>query len=517
MRAIPPSSTRRPPARFARRYGAKFNSFDHLANVSLCSQELGQVEIDCRFRQSKTQWGVLGPAENQAGILYMDLGFTQPKDCRLSNAVVWISLEEMSNLTEKTSRSKEPEKPSTSRSPANLGPTKVPNVRAEEQEEYDTVRFLQFTHDFGPRQLAGEPTKATTKKTTYLTPHVNVLGNGGGGLGWDREQTIEQTSQWLFTGNLLRGSKLGSPADDIVYRTLKWELSEDDFQPQPTHSNTIQTAFTLEHDMETFAIRIEIQGKLQRRHERVKNHVKHLFRFPKDPRQKQGISWTAVLPDESQKARRRLDAIVQGLPFDMERLNLEAVRPQVPTSLPVSFQKSAQASRDESMTTSTAVEDNDTSASATNHTAAPRLPHFRPPERIASFPEEEKVTIGRLPTQEIPVKSRTTRPAESPMRERFATARHHPEHSPSQTPVKRRNERYEEMFRDSQVEEILASKAVRISPKMERAEEQGPDDDLNELASQLAQFPFLLRILVWVISMMTFIPNKAPKKTLKGD
>ena len=59
-----------------------FNAFDHLANVSLCSQQLGKVEIDCRFRHSKTQWGVLGPTENQAGILYMDLSFVQPKDCR---------------------------------------------------------------------------------------------------------------------------------------------------------------------------------------------------------------------------------------------------------------------------------------------------------------------------------------------------------------------------------------------------------------------------------------------------
>lgn len=534
MSDIPPRSTRRPRARFARRYGSTFNVFDHLANVSLCSQQLGQVEIDCRFRQSKTQWGVLGPAENHAGILYMDLTFAQTKHCRLSSATVWVSLEDPEDFDHLMDAATTPphhfisvedvytqEGGSESGSPSNPNP----------EEEFNVVRFLQFTQDFGPRNLAGEPTRATTKKTRHLTPEVNVLGNGGGGLGWDREQSIEQTSRWAFTGDLIRGCRLVKNASDIVYRTLKWHLSEDDFQPQATHSNTIQTAFTLEHDEKLFILRIEIQGKLERRNERMKNQVKQLFKFPRDPRENQGVSVTLVNP-RAEKTTKRLDAVARGIPFDMERLNLEAVRPQLPITLPVSFQQTSQVPRDDSTSTATAVEEPFTDVSTTDQTMRTRLPDYRPPERISSFPEEAEIIVGRVPTDKLPVKTRK-HIVESPARDQFTTARDQIEQSPSRNSVKRRNPEHKEttskpsnerdahILRHSRVEEMLASKPVgkpvRISPNIEICDEKPSEDDLNELAAQLAQFPFLLRIMLWVISMMTLTSNKAPRKTLKSE
>lgn len=530
MHEVPPRSTRRPRARFARRYGSTFNVFDHLANVSLCSQQLGQVEIDCRFRQSKTQWGVLGPAENHAGILYMDLTFAQTKHCRLSSATVWVSLEDpddFDHLMDAATTSPDHfisgedvytnEVGSESGSPSNPNPG----------EEFNVVRFLQFTQDFGPRNLAGEPTRATIKKTTHLTPEVNILGNGGGGLGRDREQSIEQTSRWAFTGDLIRGCRIVKDASGIVYRTLKWHLSEDDFQPQTTHSNTIQTAFTLEHDQKLFLLRIEIQGKLEKRHERMKNHVKQLFKFPRDPRESQGVSVTMVNP-RAEKTTKRLDAVARGIPFDMERLNLEAVRPQLPTTLPLSFQQTAQIPRDESTSTATAVEE-PFDASTTDQTMKTRLPDYRPPERISSFPEEEEIIIGRVPTNKIQVKTRK-HIVESPARDRFTTVRDQTEQSPSQISVKERNPKHEEttskptnesdaqISRNSQIGEMLASKPVgkpvQISPSIEICDEKISEDDLNELASQ---FPFLLRIMLWVISMMSLTSNKAPRKTLKSE
>lgn len=507
MHDTPPHSTRRPAARFARRYGSTFNAFDHLANVSLCSQQLGKVEIDCRFRHSKTQWGILGSNENQAAILYVDLSFVQPKDCRLSSATVWISLEDAHQVATDSKSSQSKKRYLIPSSPSG---TTESVVMREDVEEYEIVRFLQFTHDFGPRQLAGEATKATTKRTRHLTPQITIGGNGVGGLGFDQEQSVEQTSRWLFTGNLLQGSKLGDNADDMAYRTLKWELSEDNFQPQSTHNNTIQTAFTIEHDGNAFIICIEIKGKLERRHERMKSHVKQLLKFPKDP-QNQGTSLTLVLPQS--KEARRLDHIAKGIPFDMERLNLEGIWPQLPTAAPVSFQSTAEVSSDERATRPTATEGVSTGPSATERTSAARVSDSRPLQNIDSFPEEETTTIGRGSTKDIPVKT-WNRTAESPTRERPTAIRDRNKQSPSLIPSEQDNERYGKIFRDSQVDG-MASKPVRISPRMEPSEEKISDDDFNELALQLAKSPFLLRVILWLISILAFIPKKVPGKNAK--
>ncbi|KAJ5369310.1 uncharacterized protein N7496_009070 [Penicillium cataractarum] len=539
MRDIPPQPSPRPVARFARRYGSTFNAFDHLANVSLCSQQLGQVEIDCRFRHSKTQWGVLGPAENQAGILYMDLTFAQTKHCRLSSATVLVSLEDPENVPKDGKSSAAPTRSSPredrlaakGRPASGYGTVNPIDTTVEATEDWDELRFLQFTQDFGPRELAGEATRATTKKTKHVTPQVNVMGSGGGGMGWDREQSIEQSSRWTFTGNLLRGSKLGDNGLDIVYRTIRWELSEDDFQPQTTHSNTIQTAFTLEHDEKLFVIRIEIQGKLERRHERVKNHVKNLLKFPKDPSKSQGVSLTVVNP-RAEKTQRRLDAIARGIPFDMERLNFEAVRPQIPTTLPLSFQRTTQISADESTTTATAVEEPYPGPSTTDQTARTRLPDYQPPERISSFPEEEEIIVRRAPTNEIPVKTRG-HVREPSARTQMSRVTNESEQSPTQIPVgqrksryggahsRRETERHEQLSRESRVEEVVgpkpAGKPVQISPSLEPSDGKPSEDDLTELASRLVQYPFLLRIMLWLISMMNSTSTKPPRKTLKSE
>ena len=418
----------------------------------------------------------------------------------MSSAAVWISLEDVppSALGDNSLRFKR-----RYLIPPGPGGTRQSVVSGEDIEEYDTVRNLQFTHDFGPRQLAGEATKATTKRTRHLTPQVNILGNGGGGLGFDQEQSIGQTSRWLFTGNLLRGSKLGDKPDDFVYRTLKWELSEDDFQPQSTHNNTIQTAFTLEHDEDLFIIRIEIKGKLERKHERMKSHVKQLFKFPKDP-QSQGTSLTLVRPFGN-KATRRLDAIAKGIPFDMERLNLEGVLPQLPTEIPISFQNIAQVSSDERITRATAAKGDYTGPSATERPSPARVPDSQPAQTI---------TIERISTKEIPVKTRN-RIANSPTREGSSTSRNRTEQSPSLLMSKRHDERYGEAFQNSKVDEMLASNPLQISPRMEPSEAKLPDDDSNELVAQLAKFPFLLRVVVWLISMLAFMPMKVPRKNAK--
>lgn len=81
-----------------RRYGKyDFERFDNVAaqQASIGAATIGgKVNVDCRFLFSKSQWGVLHPAENPAGIIYLDLTFNQPSDHRLKSATVIVTLDE---------------------------------------------------------------------------------------------------------------------------------------------------------------------------------------------------------------------------------------------------------------------------------------------------------------------------------------------------------------------------------------------------------------------------------------
>ncbi|ELR03077.1 hypothetical protein VC83_08568 [Pseudogymnoascus destructans] len=66
---------------------------------------------------------------------------------------------------------------------------------------------------------SGEQTTVIKKSIYRLTPEVNVMGNGG--LGKDVETTQKVTSRWTFTRQL-------RPGKAAAYRTLKWELSENE-------------------------------------------------------------------------------------------------------------------------------------------------------------------------------------------------------------------------------------------------------------------------------------------------
>ena len=71
------------------------------------------------------------------------------------------------------------------------------------------------------------------KKTYHGTPHVEVLGNGAGGLGVDIEKTRTYSSRWTFRGDLMPGKdRRRKGARGTVYKSIKWELSENDIETQ---------------------------------------------------------------------------------------------------------------------------------------------------------------------------------------------------------------------------------------------------------------------------------------------
>ncbi|OBT53954.1 hypothetical protein VE04_04748 [Pseudogymnoascus sp. 24MN13] len=348
--------TSQQPGISARKFGRSFECFDSLSSASVGNRELGKVKIDCRFRLSKSKWGVLGNAERSAGILYMDLCFDQPKDCRLSSATVLLTLDHEVNDIDRYRR-----------------PDPVSISRASS---------LQMTNYFGPRQLSGKQTTVNMKSTYRLTPEVHVMGTGLGGLGKDVETKREVTSRWTFTGQL-------QPGKTAAYRTLKWELSENELDLQSLHSSTIHTGFTFEHDQKPCYLRVEITGKLRG----VRNRIKENLKFPPKRSKNQGETVVKIDLGPQHKFNTRLDSLADGLAMAMEMENYEKIPVEMPEAIPAFFQE---------------VSNQQSQLAATSNPAPP--------------PSSEEAIIGRIDLTPAQPPMLTAPVAEDPLIEELARA-----------------------------------------------------------------------------------------------
>jgi len=235
----------------------------------------------------------------------MDLSFDQPYNYRLASARVIITLEDL-----------------------------PPEDTMRQQQESDSYP-VQITEHYGPKNLTGEATNVVFTKTLHLTPDLNFLGNGGGGLGIDREKALAYNSRWSFKGQ--RHAIGASPE----YRTLEWELRENEEVTHPSHPNVINTAFTFQHNDKPFRMRVDIQGRLRSTRHRIRNKMRNL-RFPPHSDKDQGSSEVLVRPRNNS---RPLDSLARGLERALEKENYMRIPVQVPEALPVTFADTSPASR----------------------------------------------------------------------------------------------------------------------------------------------------------------------------
>ncbi|KAJ6442077.1 hypothetical protein O9K51_05629 [Purpureocillium lavendulum] len=257
----------------------------------LGSRSIGKVNIDCRLRFSESRWGVLGDSR-PAGILYVDLTFDQPRHCKLSSATVLISLEEDDETADETG-----------------GATEHNNV---------SLGRLRMC-DFGPRLLTGEPTTLDSKTEWSFTPEANVGIGTVGGIGVRREKAISHVSFWVLKGNMLTAVDKRRKTSGIVYRTLKWELTENELAWQPMDKSVVHTGFAFEHGLKRFHIKVEIRGKVRG----VAGKLRGVF--PPKLKRHQGISFTVVEPGSESDARKEsLDSMAQTLEARMRDRNLVA-------------------------------------------------------------------------------------------------------------------------------------------------------------------------------------------------
>lgn len=226
----------------------------------------------------------------------MDLSFDQPYGCRLASATVLITLED-------------------------VPPHLIDHMRGSDPSQ------LQITEYYGPRYLTGEAASVVVTKTLHLSPELKILGAGACGIGLDTEKALTYDSRWTFTGQL-------HATNGAAYRTVKWELCENELGGRASHSNVIHTGFAFQHDERPFFMRVEIQGRLQSTLHRIRNSMRNL-RFPPPNKCDQGSSETLVCPPSR---ARPLDELARGLPSALERENYMRIPVQVPMSLPVTFE-----------------------------------------------------------------------------------------------------------------------------------------------------------------------------------
>ena len=240
--------------------------FDHLvaSHVNVGYSTLDKVKVDCKLLLSKTKWGTLGAgspmfsAEVPACIMYMDLTFDQPKDCRLSSATVQITVDDKATELEDFRKR-------LARSQKSGSATR----KKREEDAWIDARPVQITDWFGPKAITGKERIVRLDKHLRATPDLGFAGLNVGGIGYDRDMIEAQPSRWTFTGRIIaagagpKNRQGRAKGEDFLYRGLRWTLSENDLEPQAAHSPVIHIAFAFVHGGESVLLRIQIEGKLR--------------------------------------------------------------------------------------------------------------------------------------------------------------------------------------------------------------------------------------------------------------
>lgn len=273
--------------------------------------KIGKVEVDCHFLFTKSRWGVIGSREIPAGIIYMDLDFHQPSDCKLESATVAVTL-----ATEDGEECR-----------------LQPQDRPEPGSEPKSGR-VKFTQHFGPHEMRGKETQVQSRRVKKRTPEVQVMGYGVGGMGLDNEKTVHTASRWRFSG------RTTSDGGSIWDNRLQWELQENKLEREPTRPNRLHTAFAFEHNASRFYMTVTVSGKLAK----GTNKMKSLLQFGKRKDGKPQEMVTKIEWVDGYDCPLRLDRLAQDLRLVMELENMSAIPIELPAAQLATFRPAASSS-----------------------------------------------------------------------------------------------------------------------------------------------------------------------------
>ncbi len=273
-----------------------YSRFDHVTSTHMRAGRgsIGKVEVDCRFMFTKSRWGVIGERRDPAGILYLDLDFSQPPDCRLESATITVTL------------------------------AKDDGEGGAIPEPSDWP--VQFTDHYGPKSVRGPESLVQTRKVKNRTPEVQMFGYGAGGLGQNKEKVVQTKGRWDFSGYI------SSTKDSLWYNRLRWELKENSLEWQPTHNNLFHTAFAIQHNATRFYMTVQVSGKLAKLSDRIKGRLKFGGKGGKDEEIVTKIEWA-----EGYSCPLRLDETAQYLHEAMGMANMAKVPVEIPGALAASY------------------------------------------------------------------------------------------------------------------------------------------------------------------------------------
>ncbi|KAH6854573.1 hypothetical protein B0I37DRAFT_362348 [Chaetomium sp. MPI-CAGE-AT-0009] len=279
------------------KYGRRdYKRFDNIASTHMRAGRgsIGKVEIDCRFMFTKSHWGVIGESKNPGGIIYLDLDFSQPADCKLESATITVTLTE--------------------------------DDGEEARIQHRSPCPVKFTDHYGPKCVRGPESLVQTRRVQNRTPEVQVFGYGAGGLGINKEKVVQTRGRWDFSGYI------SSTKDSIWYNCLRWELKENSLEWQPTHNNLFHTAFALEHNATRFYMTVHVSGKLAKLSDKIKNKLKFGEKGGKDQEIVTKIEWA-----EGYSCPLRLDEVARDLHEAMGYANMTKVPVEIPDALAASY------------------------------------------------------------------------------------------------------------------------------------------------------------------------------------
>ncbi|KAK3986749.1 hypothetical protein QBC44DRAFT_247481, partial [Cladorrhinum sp. PSN332] len=295
---------RRGPTISVRKYGQNdFERFDEetARGSHLCvgSMSIGKVDIDVKYRWKEARWGVLGDDKSPGGVVYMDLTFKQPHGYWLESARVFVTLSEDSS-TYALGKARRRDRVSS-------------RIRNSINSDYD----LQLTEHFGPQFLTGTKTVQTESKLNSFIPTIGAMGVAEiGGMGHSSATLKQRESRWIFKGTIRK------PRDSDSFRTLEWELSENQLDPNQPHKQDYQTAFAFEHNYRPVFMRVEVEGKLRSKTQSAKHKVHHNFlRFSSNPNKKDCSTLTHIDLSENKGFQKSLDPVATSLNMAMEMKN----------------------------------------------------------------------------------------------------------------------------------------------------------------------------------------------------
>lgn len=291
-----------------RKYGLDdYERFDHLAEsiASLGSARFGDVGIDCRFLFTKSKWGVMGDRATQAGIIYLDLVFHEPKGCRLHSATVTVTLDESHGELIHNLRRDDP--------PAPYASLNIP---------------VQMTEWYGPKAIVGRNKPVENRRTMEFDPNIEASGFSGSLFNVCRESAFTSSSQWKFSTRLI--------TDGWKYKAIRWELSENTNEREMTHKNELHTAFAFRHNKQPFFLKVDVDGHLEGVRGWLRNKRSH---FRASTKLDNSTAMTLIRFGKQHVFTGDLSYLAKNLESEMMEANIESIPVEIPDSQPVTSER----------------------------------------------------------------------------------------------------------------------------------------------------------------------------------